>query len=705
MTALAIRLGLVGRDHQGRPRFLAWSAARQRLVLLYILATGPLLLLLGVGAYVDRTHALSGAHRHAENIAGMGAQQQDEMMQEAQNLLLVLDLIPAVRTGGDACHPTLRTIEEAHPHIIGLSVLDRTGRALCNSRQERPTLDASDRLYFRKAMASLPGDTVVSEIIRSRVSGRPSMVVARAFSDTPDGPPVRVITALLNLDWFPWLASRLSGTADTVVEIVDITTGTIVARSAAGSVTASSSPANPRLLNAIHAFPAGSSIDADVNDEPHTVAFAPLPGTQGRLALLIALPETKVLAPSNHHLTLNLLGFLGAAIAAVVLAWLAADRSLLRPIRQLAAAATSIGSGDLRARSGGLSGAVEELKTLGASFDTMAERLRARDERIAAMGERIAQSEEHHRLLANNVGDMIARFDRNFVRTYISPASREVVGYEPEIMLGHAMAEIVLDEDRQRVRTELVRPLLAGAETARCTYRVQHRDGQVIWLEAFGRRLPDGSGFVTVARDVSIQKALETQLEAANHKLRIQVMQDPLTGIANRRRFDEMLGFEFRRAQRLQEPLSLLMVDIDHFKSFNDRFGHAVGDECLRLVATALDRTLRRPGDLVGRYGGEEFAILLPGTPLAGLIVLAERVREAVARCSLPGRAAAAGALTVSVGAATLMPPVGATGQAAGMAALVETADAALYKAKRNGRNCVMVSAVPTHAEPAPLPA
>ena len=140
----------------------------------------------------------------------------------------------------------------------------------------------------------------------------------------------------------------------------------------------------------------------------HTVGFAPLTGPDLRMVLATGLPKTATLAPTNYHLTLNLLGFLGAAIAAVMLAWLAADRSLLRPIRHLVAASASIGAGNLAARIGQLPGAVEELQSLGASFDAMAAKLRARDESIAAMAEKIVMSEEHHRLLANNASDMIA---------------------------------------------------------------------------------------------------------------------------------------------------------------------------------------------------------------------------------------------------------------------------------------------------------
>lgn len=679
-----------------RKRLFGLSAARQRLVLLYLLATGPLILLLALGAFVDRSAALRAAKLQAESIARMGAQQQDDMVQEAQSLLNVLALSSSI-LNAELCHPVLRGIEETHPRIINLSVVRTDGTVACNSRQERPDINLGDRDYFQRALVALPGATVVSEIVSSRAIGRPTMAVSIPLRSGAEGQVSGVLVAALNLEWFPWLAERLAGVQGTIVEIIDSRDGDVVIRSADRNVTSVLMPAGQSLLDAIRAAPGGGSLEANIDGTPYTVGFVPLPGTELRMVLAAGLPKTAILASTNYHLTLNALGFLGAAIAAVMLAWLAADRSLLRPIRHLVAASTAIGAGNLAVRVGELPGAVEELQSLGASFDTMAAKLRARDESLATMGEQVAMSEEHHRLLTNNASDMIARFDRDFTRTYISPASRDVVGYEPSDLVGQSLPNIVIPEDRARVQAELVRPLLSGAETARSTYRVVRKDGRILWIETFGRRLNCGTGFVTVARDVSIQRALEAQLETANQQLRIQVMQDPLTGIANRRRFDEMLGFEFRRAQRLQEPLSVLMIDIDHFKKFNDTYGHPTGDECLRAVAHVLDRTLRRPGDLVSRYGGEEFAILLPGTPLAGLVTVAERVRLAVSGIVMSGRATAAGPQTVSIGGAVITPPI----IAGGPATLIESADAALYLAKDAGRDCVKVATVDQENESA----
>ena len=167
-------------------------------------------------------------------------------------------------------------------------------------------------------------------------------------------------------------------------------------------------------------------------------------------------------------------------------------------------------------------------------------------------------------------------------------------------------------------------------------------------------------------------------------QLRALALQDGLTGIGNRRSLDEQLEQEVRRARRVQAPVALLMIDVDHFKAFNDEFGHLQGDTCLRAVAGAIAGLVRRPGDLVARYGGEEFAVLLPGTDLAGAAGLAEAMRVAVVALELH-HLAEYGVVTVSIGVSALHP---GSEEDTG-AALVRAADGALYAAKAGGRNQV----------------
>ncbi|MBF0146727.1 MAG: diguanylate cyclase [Magnetococcales bacterium] len=166
---------------------------------------------------------------------------------------------------------------------------------------------------------------------------------------------------------------------------------------------------------------------------------------------------------------------------------------------------------------------------------------------------------------------------------------------------------------------------------------------------------------------------------------------DPLTGIANRRRLDEFLNFEWSRSIRTGHPLSMILIDVDHFKRFNDTYGHGQGDRCLIQVARALSRPIQRAMDLVARYGGEEFACILPETGAEGAMAVAERMRVAVSDLGIPHVASTvAPRVTISLGVASVTPNKNDLAQF-----LMEKADDALYLAKNRGRNQVVFSEAP----------
>jgi diguanylate cyclase (GGDEF)-like protein len=179
---------------------------------------------------------------------------------------------------------------------------------------------------------------------------------------------------------------------------------------------------------------------------------------------------------------------------------------------------------------------------------------------------------------------------------------------------------------------------------------------------------------VETLRDVTDEKRAQVALEQL-------ATRDGLTGLANRRCFDDTLNAEWQRALRQQQPLSLLMVDVDNFKQYNDAYGHLGGDECLQRIATAVSSEMRA-NDLVARYGGEEFAVILPNQSLKGAAIVAERIRCRVEQLRLPNLGSQQHVVTVSIGAATaLAAPENDPSQ------LVATADSALYRAKHMGRN------------------
>ncbi len=195
--------------------------------------------------------------------------------------------------------------------------------------------------------------------------------------------------------------------------------------------------------------------------------------------------------------------------------------------------------------------------------------------------------------------------------------------------------------------------------------------------------IADESGAYLYSLHVLQDVTVRNQLEA---RLRDLSLVDGLTGIANRRRFDEVLLREWARARRDGRPLSLLMVDVDHFKDYNDRYGHPAGDACLQQIAMAIDGIAHRAADQTARYGGEEFAVILPNADAATAATMAEKIRAGVAALGRPHEASDTAAfVTISIGVATTIPA-----QASNAANLVAAADKALYEAKRSGRNRVV---------------
>lgn len=287
------------------------------------------------------------------------------------------------------------------------------------------------------------------------------------------------------------------------------------------------------------------------------------------------------------------------------------------------------------------------------------------------------------RLLVEHSRDVLCRLGPDLCIRYCSPSARSVLGREPREMIGHRPSTFVLEEDRH-ILTDAAGRVVAGEDVEPPTVRVPRPDGGLVWIETSARvlRQPDGGirEIILVMRDVSERHNLRLRLEQ-------EAVTDALTGLANRRAFDNALTREWSRAARHDTELSLILLDLDGFKAFNDRYGHAAGDDALRRVAAAIQGVVRRPGDLAVRYGGEELAVILPRTPAAGAARVARTLRTAIETLGVPHLGSAKGVLTASLGVATAAGPVGRT--IAMPDGLLVGADGALYRAKNNGRNRV----------------
>ena len=291
-----------------------------------------------------------------------------------------------------------------------------------------------------------------------------------------------------------------------------------------------------------------------------------------------------------------------------------------------------------------------------------------------------------HTLITENSRDAIILADLKGNRRYVSSAAENLGGWMPEDLIKQGSFDLIHPEDRQRAEAT-VKGLSSDCDSATMEIRVRRNSGDYIWVEcrlrvARGPKTGAPYGVLNVVRDISERKQAEKRLQDAYHAVEALAITDGLTGLANRRRFDQCLTNEWRRGMRDRTPLSLLLIDADWFKSYNDTYGHLRGDSCLKQIAEAAQDVVMRPGDLVARFGGEEFAIILPNTLNEGAMRVANDICEAVRGRKLPHKDNPYEFMTISVGCATMTPQLGHNSSS-----LIELADKALYKAKRSGRN------------------
>ena len=297
-----------------------------------------------------------------------------------------------------------------------------------------------------------------------------------------------------------------------------------------------------------------------------------------------------------------------------------------------------------------------------------------------------SEDETDFRFLAENSVDIILRARLDYSIIYVSPSCLRILGYTQEEMRNAPPFSIMLPEDAPMIDEFSARGSASGTDSGTAIHKLRRKDGSLVWMEATSRQVLDPvtgkvKEYIVVLRDISERKQFEEKLAA-------QALTDGLTGLANRRSFDETLDREWKRTLREGSQLSLLLVDIDNFKSINDRYGHQVGDDYLRAISTALCSTVRAP-DTVARYGGEEIAVILPSSASEGALKTAERLRVAIEalRLTHEGNPVGGGRVTVSIGAATALAREGGTIRMP--ESLLQAADHALYKAKQGGRNRV----------------
>lgn len=387
-----------------------------------------------------------------------------------------------------------------------------------------------------------------------------------------------------------------------------------------------------------------------------------------------------VLQPPMLVVTFRLRG-LGAALSTLVLA-------------AIGTAAAVMGTGPFALVEGGFNERVALLQLfLAVTVLTALPTAAVLAERDRFSGQ-LADSEAQFRTVVDAVSDVIFRTDARGRWTFLNPAWEALTGFRMEDTIGRSFLEHVVEEDREDTLAR-VRGLSSGlVDSVRCQVRYRRHDGGERWVEVLTHRLLDDQGAVigtagTIV-DISDRVALAAHAEEARRRAEREAQAalllaatDELTGLASRRAFLGMLEQVLEEARDTGTDVAIALFDIDHFKQVNDQFGHLAGDDVLQSVARLARRSVR-DCDLVGRLGGEEFAILMPGASMAQAVAVGERLRAACAaesHPSCPGRL-----VTISVGVATAN-AASTTNQ------LIQEADEALYRAKNSGRNCLRIAA------------
>ena len=316
---------------------------------------------------------------------------------------------------------------------------------------------------------------------------------------------------------------------------------------------------------------------------------------------------------------------------------------------------------------------------------------RKQDELRLAEAERATREREVvTRLLLDHTHEMISVASLDGALRFVSPTVQAITGWTQEQYLSKGV-EVVHPEDREAVDAARDR-WFGGATGQQVRYRNLKADGSYVWLESLGScyrdpQTQDPLGYIATIRDVSHKQAEEAEQEARTALLEEHARIDHLTSLANRRVFDATLRDEARRHSRRSQPLALLLIDVDFFKQYNDRYGHLEGDRALQQIAAILKRSAQRVADLAARFGGEEFALLLPMTEPAGAELIGRSILMAIEAECIPHERSHAGCLTVSIGVAC-WPAVTPLDREV----LLMEADRALYRAKNDGRNTLKLT-------------
>ena len=618
-------------------------------VVIAVLASAAVCGLVAWKALESRSAVLSRSAVDIVNLTQSLAQHASRTIEEAD--ILLADIAERVENNSGNLNQALRisnylkTRVQSVSQLRELVVLDKDGNWSMSSATETPRHNNSDREYFQFHRDHPELTLRINEPVKSRTNGRWTIVLTRRVNQ-PDGSFGGVAVAAVDLAYFQKFYDTFDiGNAGAIGLFTE--EGTVLVRRPFVEVNVG------KDFSKIHLFqqrlPAANSgvftLSSPFDGVKKLIGYNRL--TDYPIVVVVTRAETEILASWKGEVRRDIVI---ATILCLTVAGLAA-------------------------------------------FAAFQIKRRARAEKI------LRESESRFRLLADNAGDVVVLLDLDGTRRYVSPSVKEVLGWSPEAMTDVSIFDFVLPPHRGFLQA-LFQLMADGCESQRLEYQVPLPDGGSTWVESSFKLVRNEQTqaperIIGVLRDISQRKAMENELQAANTKLMSLAATDALTGIANRRFFDTELQRERRRTARAGTTLSVLFIDIDNFKKYNDRYGHVEGDLCLTKIARTIQKSLHRPADLVARYGGEEFAVVLPDTDETSAAIVANTLCEAVRRSRIEHTDTECGIVTISIGVASVDQI-----RDRGADQLMRHADIALYEAKARGRNTVVgYKALPSQAD------
>lgn len=618
------------------------------------LAAGAIVIIcacvVGLGLYREaelRTAEIATAENEARNLSRSLLQHAEDSVELVDNALI--GLVHWLETEGfrPAAMSRLQRLlylrKSTLPRLRGLFVYAADGSWLATSETVNIAgHNNADRAYFQHHRQSPDRAPLIGEPVRSRSGGQWIITVSRRINGA-DGAFAGVVLASMDVDYFVRSYSRFEVGAKGSLALLT-PHGTLLARY----------PFDDAIIGRNFA---GSPFMANVSD-----------GASGIVHFRSVLDGVERISAYDRSNRYPLLMMVARGKDEVLASWWAAAQWRMGLVLALTLVI-------------GLLGGI------------MVRELMARQRLLKMLSAR----EADFRMLAESSSDMVTRSALDGTLTYVSPSSLRIIGWSPRQLLGSKAIAGLDDEDRTAVESIVAEVRRGVRADALVAYRARHRTSGTVWLESAlsASRDPetgDIDGIVAVSRDVTKHKQIE------GHLSRLAKL-DSLTGLANRRFLDDRADRELAAARVSGKPLAVLLIDADHFKLFNDTYGHQAGDQCLQHIAAVIQNHATRPGDLAARYGGEEFALLLADTDLEGARIVAERVCNAVESLMIPHAGNSAGRfVTISLGGAALD-----TGTDLTFRDAIRVADEYLYSAKAAGRNQARIGPVGLTTKAPPL--